>query len=270
MLLTRVITALCLLLVILPVLFLGSVPVLGGLAAVFVFAAGWEWARLVRLSAPWTYLYAFAALLLLLIWSDLSIGRPLSAPLLAAAIAWAAALIMLRRGVQPLDTPAALLVGVLGLIMLPAFGLALMQLRAHGILMLLSVAVLVWTADIGAYFFGKAFGRRKLAPTVSPGKSWEGAIGGWLCVMAVAGTMVFTGWPGGTWPQRLVEHHGWLVAGGLVTVLVAASVIGDLFESLLKRQAGMKDSSQLLPGHGGVLDRIDALLPAFPLALWLL
>ncbi|WP_428852925.1 phosphatidate cytidylyltransferase [Imbroritus primus] len=270
MLLTRVITALCLLLVILPVLFLGSVPVLGGLAAVFVFAAGWEWARLVRLSAPWTYVYGIAALVLMMIWSDLSIGRPLDGPLVAAAVAWAVALLMLRRGVHPLDKSGALLAGVLGLIMLPAFGLALMQLRAHGILMLLSVAVLVWTADIGAYFFGKAFGHRKLAPTVSPGKSWEGALGGWLCVMIIATAMVLTGWPGGTWPQRLVEHHGWLVAAALVTVLVAASVIGDLFESLLKRQAGMKDSSQLLPGHGGVLDRIDALLPAFPLALWLL
>ncbi|TMS58778.1 phosphatidate cytidylyltransferase [Imbroritus primus] len=270
MLLTRVITALCLLLVILPVLFLGSVPVLGGLAAVFVFAAGWEWARLVRLSAPWTYVYGIAALVLMMIWSDLSVGRPLDGPLVAAAIAWAVALLMLRRGVHPLDKSGALLAGVLGLIMLPAFGLALMQLRAHGILMLLSVAVLVWTADIGAYFFGKAFGHRKLAPTVSPGKSWEGALGGWLCVMIIATAMVLTGWPGGTWPQRLVEHHGWLVAAALVTVLVAASVIGDLFESLLKRQAGMKDSSQLLPGHGGVLDRIDALLPAFPLALWLL
>jgi phosphatidate cytidylyltransferase len=270
MLLTRVITALCLLLVILPILFLGSVPALAGLAAVCVFAAGWEWGRLVKLPSAWPFVYAFAVLLIFVMWSDLSIGHSFVAPFIAAAVAWAIALLMLGQGVQPLRSPAAVIVGGLGLVMLPAFGLALMQLRAHGILMLLSVAVLVWVADIGAYFFGKAFGRRKLAPRVSPGKSWEGAIGGWLCVMVVAAALAISGWPGGTWPEYLVHQYGWLVAMAMVTLLVVASVVGDLFESLLKRQAGMKDSSQLLPGHGGVLDRIDALLPTFPLALWLL
>lgn len=270
MLLTRVITALCLLLVILPILFLGSVPMLAGLAAVFVFTAGWEWGRLIRLPPALPFVYAFLTLLLFAMWGDLSTGRTFVAPLIAAAIAWCIALLMLGGGVQPMRTSSAVLVGVLGLIMVPAFGLALMQLRAHGILMLLSVAVLVWTADIGAYFFGKAFGRRKLAPRVSPGKSWEGAIGGWLCVMAVATTMATMSCLSGSWPQQLVAQYGWLIAACMVTLLVVASVIGDLFESLLKRQAGMKDSSQLLPGHGGVLDRIDALLPTFPLALWLL
>lgn len=270
MLLTRVITALCLLLVILPILFLGSVPLLAALAAAFVVVSAWEWGRLIRLPRAWPYVYAGLTLLIMVIWSDLSGRMTGSAPMALAGIAWLAALLMLRRGVVPLQQGGAILTGVLGLVMLPAFGLALLHLREQGILMLLSVAVLVWAADIGAYFFGKGFGKRKLAPTVSPGKSWEGAIGGWACVMAIAAALAWTGWPGTTWPSRIIATHGWLVGLALTTLLVAASVVGDLFESLLKRQAGVKDSSQLLPGHGGVLDRIDALLPVFPLALWFL
>jgi len=127
-------------------------------------------------------------------------------------------------------------------------------------------------ADIGAYFSGKGFGRHKLAPSISPGKSWEGAVGGWLAVLVVAavavmmlGELTFVG--------RLYMRFGWPGFIVVMTLLVAASVVGDLFESQLKRRAGVKDSSNLLPGHGGVLDRIDALIPVLPLAalidLWL-
>jgi phosphatidate cytidylyltransferase len=113
----------------------------------------------------------------------------------------------------------------------------------------------VWAADIGAYFAGRRFGRRKLAPAVSPGKSWEGALGGLACALFVS----------------LAFAHALAVPWGapllLFTVLVAVlSIFGDLFESVLKRTAGVKDSGGLLPGHGGVLDRLDALLPALPLA----
>jgi phosphatidate cytidylyltransferase len=145
-----------------------------------------------------------------------------------------------------------------------------MVLRAEGIAVLLSAAVLVWAADIGAYFVGKAIGKRKLAPTISPGKSWEGAIGGWLLVMIVAVALGTTHAFAPTWFSRVADQGGLGLMIGLSTLLVAASVIGDLFESLLKRQIGKKDSSRLLPGHGGVLDRIDALIPVFPLAALLL
>ncbi len=141
-----------------------------------------------------------------------------------------------------------------------------MILRELGIGVLLSVAVLVWAADIGAYFVGKAIGRRKLAPTISPGKSWEGAIGGWLVVLLIALGLAATQAFSPTWFSGMADHNGLAVVALLSTLLVVASVVGDLFESLLKRQVGMKDSSRLLPGHGGVLDRIDALLPVFPLA----
>jgi phosphatidate cytidylyltransferase len=147
---------------------------------------------------------------------------------------------------------------------------ALVAARAVGVAFVISLLLVVWLADIGAYFAGKAFGRHKLAPSISPGKTREGAAGGWLAVMVVgsaaAATMVFAP----TLYTALVEHLGWLGALVSLTVLTVFSVIGDLFESLLKRQAGVKDSSGLLPGHGGVLDRIDALLPVLPIALLLL
>lgn len=131
---------------------------------------------------------------------------------------------------------------------------------------LVSLMALIWFADIGAYFAGKAFGRRKLAPRVSPGKSWEGAIAG--VVAAVVWVAVSSQWPG-SFGAILV--HGWTLAGALVlaALLAALSIVGDLFESLLKRRAGRKDSSALLPGHGGVYDRIDALLPVAPTAFLL-
>jgi phosphatidate cytidylyltransferase len=128
----------------------------------------------------------------------------------------------------------------------------------------------VWLADIGAYFAGKAFGKHKLAPAISPGKTWEGAAGGWLAVIVVAGAAVATHALAPTLYSDLVLRLGTPRAFVALTLLVAFSVVGDLFESMLKRQAGVKDSSGLLPGHGGVLDRIDALLPVLPLAMLLL
>lgn len=129
---------------------------------------------------------------------------------------------------------------------------------------------MVWLADIGAYFAGKAFGRRKLAPGISPGKSWEGALGGWAAVMVVATLALLAHAFEPTLYSAYDGLFGRVGAWVALTVLVVYSVIGDLFESLLKRQAGVKDSSGLLPGHGGVLDRVDALLPVLPLAMLLI
>jgi phosphatidate cytidylyltransferase len=154
--------------------------------------------------------------------------------------------------------------------------LAVAQARVAGINFLLSVLVLVWVADIAAYFAGKAFGlkftRNRLAPGISPGKSWEGVWGGMLGVLVLA-----FAWMAGDqrWGveapslyTRLAHVGWWLVIAGVV-FLAAMSVVGDLVESLIKRSAGAKDSSGLLPGHGGVLDRVDALLPTLPLAMML-
>jgi phosphatidate cytidylyltransferase len=143
--------------------------------------------------------------------------------------------------------------------------------RSSGINFILSVFCLVWAADIAAYFGGRAFGKRKLALSISPGKSWEGVWSGMLGVMLLAVLWLAIDRTGqvdsASLYTRLFKTHGTF---GLVLVLIflsAMSVVGDLVESLVKRSAGAKDSSGLLPGHGGVLDRVDALLPVFPLAL---
>lgn len=129
--------------------------------------------------------------------------------------------------------------------------------------LIVAVMVLVWVADIGAYFSGRRFGRRKLAPEVSPGKSWEGLFGGLVASLLVTvGVGLYRDWA----PRELVLA----LLGAAVVVLI--SVIGDLTESMFKRNAGIKDSSQLLPGHGGVMDRIDSLtaaVPVFAVLLWL-
>jgi phosphatidate cytidylyltransferase len=154
--------------------------------------------------------------------------------------------------------------------------LAVTQARAIGINFLFSVMVLVWVADIGAYFSGRALGgklfARKLAPTISPGKTWEGVFGGLLGVALCALLWIQV-------EQYVVldsvsiysklRQQGWLVMAIAIVWLVAWSVVGDLVESLIKRSAGVKDSSNLLPGHGGVLDRLDALLPVLPMAMML-
>ena len=153
-----------------------------------------------------------------------------------------------------------LLVGAL--LILPTW-LALVQLRQAGALALLAIMVVVWLADIAAYFSGRTFGKHKLALSISPGKTWEGAIGGGLAVLAYGFAL------SPKLPQALSENYILLFA--VLLVLVVISIIGDLFESLLKRQAGLKDSSNVLPGHGGVLDRIDSLTSTLPLValVWL-
>lgn len=147
-----------------------------------------------------------------------------------------------------------------GLLLLASAWSALLAIRqlAEGSHLLLALFAIVWLADAGAYFAGRAFGKRPLALQVSPGKTWEGAVGGGISsVGLVLGGLGLAGW----------FHLGWVP---VLVVLVVVSVFGDLFESVLKRSAGMKDSGTLLPGHGGVLDRIDsiiAVLPFYALAL---
>jgi phosphatidate cytidylyltransferase len=267
MLLTRVITAVCLLIVILPILFFAPPAGLAGLVTVFAALAAWEWGRLVRLPGWWgPVVYAAVAVVLTIAWHDMPARGDVRPLFYASIAAWAVAWVLLAGGVRELTGGRRLVFALLGWVILPAFVHAVIVLRASGIAFLLSVAILVWAADVGAYFVGKAIGRRKLAPTISPGKSWEGAIGGAVLVLVIAAVAGTTHCFAPTWFSRQFDQNGVLVALALTLVLVAASIGGDLFESLLKRQVGMKDSSRLLPGHGGVLDRIDALLPVLPLA----
>lgn len=268
MLKTRVITAVILLAVLLSVLYSNSFAFFVVVSGAFYAAAAWESFRLFRNAQPligaalWTVAYVFIVLR----------GAPSGAVVLFAICAaiWALRLApALALGLPPLDSLGnRLLNGVYGIAILGCF-VAIAALFRQSPVYLLSVMAIVWIADIGAYFVGKAFGKHKLAPSISPGKSWEGAIGGWIAVLVLASTSTMLPQLAGTFSFRILVKWGWPGFVLIMTLLVAASIVGDLFESQLKRRAGMKDSSNLLPGHGGVLDRIDALIPTLPLAVLL-
>ncbi|HRE15603.1 MAG TPA: phosphatidate cytidylyltransferase, partial [Rhodocyclaceae bacterium] len=148
-----------------------------------------------------------------------------------------------------------------GIVVIVPTWVAIVQLRLPGPLFLLAVMAAVWIADVGAYLFGRLFGRHKLAINISPGKTWEGAIGGGVLVLLYG--LVLRHLSG-------VEGYPLWVWIAVFVALGIFSVIGDLLESLLKRQVGLKDSSAVLPGHGGVMDRIDSLTSVLPLAAFLL
>lgn len=137
-------------------------------------------------------------------------------------------------------------------------GLVWLNAQSNASLLLTWLMLLVWGADIGAYFSGRAFGKKKLAPRVSPGKTWAGVYGGMLTSVLASIVIAFL-----YLPSLSLGHWLWMVI--MSAVVISISVLGDLFESLLKRHRQIKDSSQLLPGHGGILDRIDSMCAATPL-----
>ncbi len=272
MLKQRIITAFVLLALLLPVLVVKTVWPFAALTLVAISLAGWEWSRL-NDAGPLAVslglvLGAACALALYAGWTT-------TAPRIAwwsALAAWVLGGVwVLRGGVAGWPRVPRPLRWAIGLIALWTAWLALVNAKAIGLNFILSAFVLVWVADIFAYFGGRAFGRRKLAPAISPGKSWEGVWSGmvgallvaaaWLAIDAIAmrGDESFY--------SIVADRFGYLGVVMIVVFLVAMSVVGDLFESLVKRSAGAKDSSTLLPGHGGILDRIDGLLPVFPIAL---
>jgi phosphatidate cytidylyltransferase len=269
MLKTRVITALILFAVLLSVLYSGSDLIFMLLVAAFFAAAAWESFRLFHSPRPLLGAIIWAAAFLFIVLS----GKPSNlsnAPVLfgICTAIWAIRLApSLAIGLPALDGISnRLLNGIYGIAILGCF-VAIIILFQHSPLYLLSVLAIVWIADIGAYFAGKAFGKHKLAPSISPGKSWEGAVGGWLAVMLAGAVSTRITALTDTFASQLLANWGWGGFAVMLTILVAASIVGDLFESQLKRRAGMKDSSNLLPGHGGVLDRIDAVIPTLPLAV---
>ena len=268
MLKTRVITALVLLAALLPTLFLLPPIYIGLFFLLAVLAAAWEWSRLLTPnSTRLAWLYALFCLVIILFLLGMQNPSWQFALLLLAVIFWFfIAPFILAKGMNLSLQKLRPFYVVLGLILLPATWFALVFLRELGLVFLLSSIAFVWVADIGAYFVGKAFGKRKLAVQISPGKSVEGAIGGLLLCYAYAFLCVFylpfESTLFGAWAIRF----GWVPMFLMATVLTAFSIFGDLFESQLKRLVGVKDSSHLLPGHGGVLDRVDALIPAMPIA----
>ena len=276
MLKQRVITAIVLLSVLLPALFYKTPLPFCAVALILIGAGAWEWSRLNGGNRVSCLAWGAACIALCGVsWLAGWLSRPL--PLLWALIGagWVlGGAYLLSQGVTGWTRISRSVRVPCGVIALWAAWLAVAQARFIGVEFLLSILLLVWVADIGAYFAGRKFGgrfsRRKLAASISPGKSWEGVWGGMVGVVLMASAWVTFQPDGQTVFHRLQGlHGGWIMALALV-FLVAMSVVGDLVESLVKRSAGAKDSSGLLPGHGGVLDRVDALLPTVPLAMMLI
>ena len=264
MLKLRVISALIMApLVIYGVLYLDN-PVFSAILGAILLAGAWEWSHLIPLRtivARLVYTCVLGVLMWLVWWLGLeALINPL---LLLAFVWWLCALLWLSQPkflaqASLLNSSLKMLAGAL--VILPAWA-ALSSLHANGErgpALTLLLLLLVWLADIGAYFAGRQWGHRKLAPAVSPGKTWEGVYGGLLLSLLFA---AIAGW--------FYSHSlGWTLSFMMVAVVtVMFSVAGDLLESLMKRQSGIKDSGHIIPGHGGIFDRIDSLVAAAPMFL---
>ena len=284
MLKQRVITAVALLLILVPTLVVPNPVPLAILSLILCALGAWEWGRLNELNfTKATLLGILCSLICLASWWLQVFSFANYYFWLFCSAAWVfIGISLLRVGPQgwlKVYKPLRLIGGVWALF---ATWLAINQAKAMSFNFLFSVFALVWVADIGAYFFGRAFGRRKLAPNISPGKSWEGVWGGVLAVFILCGVWIYvdrlrlTGGEGevlnsssqGLSFFSLIASKGLLIQIFALVFMVGMSVTGDLIESLVKRSVGAKDSSRLLPGHGGVLDRIDALLPTLPIAMF--
>lgn len=274
MLAQRIVTAVVLLALLLPAMWATRPEPFLVFTLLFVAAGAWEWGRLNGLGAAAACALACAlGLMGVYGWQrSWTSGIPAAAWAGLGAMWVVAGTVALARGVEGWKATARPGRWLMGVVILWGAWLAIVNAHALGLNFLLSVLCLVWTADSAAYFGGHRFGRRKLAPRISPGKTWEGAVSGAAAVGLLALlwlTVIDRVLPVDT-PSlyaRLLSDFGVV---GLVlgcAVLCAMSVVGDLFESEVKRAAGAKDSSRLLPGHGGVLDRVDALLPVFPIAM---
>jgi phosphatidate cytidylyltransferase len=271
----RVATALVLLAILIPSIFLAPPWVWGLVSLALLVVAGHEWGRLLGSGAGGVVLGASLAVAGAAYVAWRTASGSLAPPAVVGLLAAASLVFWLSGGLLSLARVRRTGPGwAIGALVLAACWIALYELRLAGPAMLVSAMAIVWLADVGAYFAGRAFGRRKLAPRISPGKTWEGVAGGILAVLAAAALAAWL-WPaeaGGTaiFSSWLAARSGWAVAAPTLAAIAALSVVGDLYESLLKRLAGVKDSGRLLPGHGGVLDRIDALVPTMPGCLLLL
>jgi phosphatidate cytidylyltransferase len=272
MLKQRIITALILMAMLVGTLCVAPDWPFAAFSLALIAAAAWEWGRL---NAAKAFSLALAFVLAVAGGTAFALGWDRAAP----GLLWWAALLLwamggawaLRAGASAWSSHAAPWRWLLGVVLLGLAWLAIVNARAIGVNFLLSTCCVVWMADIAAYFGGRAWGRRKLAPAISPGKSWEGVWSGMIGVLVLAGVWLAVERSFQFDSPSLFTHlRTRLGVPGMalvVLLLVALSVVGDLFESLVKRSAGVKESSNLLPGHGGVLDRFDALLPVLPVAL---
>ncbi len=268
MLSTRIVTALILIPLVLAGMFLLTPRGWGTVTLVAIVAAAVEWSDLVGYPKRGRLLFVAGTLMIG--------GNLLFSPLSGFERGWPDGIVVAVCGPAALfwllvvppwirvnrKVASRLGMAVLGWILLGGAWVAIVQLQARSPWLVLAAMAVVWIADTAAYFAGRAFGRHKLAPSISPGKTWEGVFGALAAVAAYALALVpFAREAGYTGDLSALAIAAWV---GVVITLALLSIGGDLFESLLKRQAGVKDSGKLLPGHGGVLDRIDALLAAMP------
>lgn len=262
MLKQRVITAIILAGLFLAALF--KLPAAGWsvVVALMVMQGAWEWSKLAKMrgAAVWLFMAAMLISYAALLWMYLHFMPQQKHQVQILIYALSAAFWLLYvplwlKGICRTQSPS--LLALVGWLVLLPTAMAMLDLRAENPQpwWLLGVMAMVWVADISAYFAGRKFGRHKLAPGISPGKTWEGVAGAVLGVLAYV-VLVMAG-------SGVTQHYSLIL---FAMVGVALSVVGDLFESAIKRQAGVKDSGTLLPGHGGLLDRIDALTSTLPLA----
>jgi phosphatidate cytidylyltransferase len=270
MLKARIITAAVLLVLITPVLFWTSSAWVDAVMLVICALGAREWSRLAGVSnktACWCGI-ACAILIAALWWvveesTIVFIGSISLFFWLWVVLRW------LAQGVPHFFTRSPWVLVILGLCILLAVWEGAHAAMHLGPWFFISLMSVVWISDIAAYFTGRAFGRHKLAPSISPGKTWEGVIGAWVCTSLLALGLAHAEFTSHVphFYSLVFERAGWWGGLAVISVLVALGIVGDLFESLLKRRAGVKDSGRLLPGHGGMLDRIDALLPTLPAAM---
>jgi phosphatidate cytidylyltransferase len=296
MLITRIVTALVLLAIVVPALFIAPLWIWQLVVLVFMALAGLEWGRMLGSSkassssvglstsgssnsgpstgdpsADGSSAGAWLLAASLLLAGLLFIANPSSLALHLNLLS--AVLIILASLFWILVTPFALRPSFsvrtgglpLAFLLLLATWLAVTQLRAQGPMYVLSCLLIVWIADTFAYFSGRAFGKTKLAPSISPGKTWAGAYGGITGVAIYFLVLSKYGFSAESFPKTVLAIGGVFGTLAIAVVITAYSVIGDLFESKLKREVGVKDSGNTLPGHGGVLDRIDAVIAVLPI-----
>lgn len=284
MLKQRVITAIVLLLILIGSYMLGPVAFAGVMAIAFILAQ-WEWLKLSGLNSIISALIAVvvggsAAAITYLVSLDLQVinhasqeYQQLYANLSGMFVMYLTVITLLWVGIsirvffaRKTGLPVnRIVVGITGVFFPPAAWLAFVAMYAtFGISMVISLLAIVWVADIMAYFTGMAFGKHRMSPAISPKKSWEGVAGGMLSVILLGLLFAWLAPEIKTIPGVIGESMGAVVWIIIAYILVSLSIVGDLFESALKRQAGIKDSSNLLPGHGGFYDRLDAMMPTLP------
>ncbi len=260
MLKQRIITAAILITIVVAVIFLLDTVWFSALFALFVAIGAWEWAGLCKVSKKYQYVYSLITVLILVGLYSASNSGIYNSLILSGVVYWLVAIVLVssyqkQRNLLPKSPQVLLVVGLLLLIPMWVSLTVLKSFHGNGATLIMLLMLLIWGADTAAYFVGKKWGKRRLASRVSPGKTWEGSIGGVVAGIAIALTYVNV--------SDGITSHG-IALIGLSFLTVSISIIGDLMESMVKREADIKDSGSILPGHGGVMDRIDSLTAAAP------